>query len=155
MSYNKLPADPTAMILGVIALVVSFAGCCCGLFAVIPLVLSIIGLVMSNKSLRLFNENQDIYAVQSRSNVTTARVINIVALVLSALITVIYVAYFVLYGALLSTAFMEGYNDSNTFDEDFYEWENDSIYDYDDFEIEEDTLQIDSIISEPLNESLE
>ena len=80
MSYNKLPADPTAMILGIIALVISFAGCCCGIFAIIPLVLSIIGLVMANKSLKEFQENQDAFAPQSRSNVATAKIINIIAI---------------------------------------------------------------------------
>ena len=53
MKQSKLSADPTALILGIVALVIGFAGCCCyGLFAIIPLALSIVGFVMANKSLK-------------------------------------------------------------------------------------------------------
>ena len=155
MSYNKLPADPTAMILGIIALVLSFAGCCCGIFAFIPLVLSIIGLVMANKSLKEFQLNSENYVHQSRSNVSTAKILNIVALILSSIVTLFYLAYFMIYGALLSTAIMEGYNMEKNGDDFDFEWENDSIYDYDDdyYEIEEDTIHIDSLSVDDLLES--
>jgi len=144
--YNKLPADPTAMILGIIALVISLAGCCCGIFAFVPIILSIIGLVIANKSLREFQLNPSVYEPQSRSNVSTAKIINIIALVLSSMITLFYLAYFMIYGALISTAIMEGIEMQKNSDDYNYEWENDSIY-YDDdyYEIEEDTIRVDSI----------
>jgi len=155
MTYNKLPADPTAMILGIIALVMSIAGCCCGVFAFIPLILSIIGLVMANKSLREFQLNSERYMPQSRSNVSTAKILNIIALIMSSIVTLFYLAYFMIYGALLSTAIMEGYDMQKNGDDFEYEWENDSIYDYDDdyYEIEEDTIQIDSLNIDDLLES--
>jgi hypothetical protein len=145
--YNKLPADPTAMILGIIALIMALAGCCCGVFAFVPLIMSIIGLVMSNKSLREFHMNPSVYEPQSKSNVSTARILNIIALVVSALVTLFYLAYFMIYGALISTAIMEGVEMQNNTDDYNYEWESDSIYDYEDdyYEIEEDTIIIDSI----------
>ncbi|MFT5848864.1 CCC motif membrane protein [Psychroserpens sp.] len=146
--YNKLSADPTAMILGIIALIIALAGCCCGIFAFIPIILSIIGLVMANKSLREYHLNPGVYEPQSKSNVVTAKVLNSIALVISSLITLFYLAYFLIYGALISTAIMEGIEMQNT-NEDFnYEWENDSIYGEDDdydYEREEDTINIDSI----------
>ncbi|GAL62160.1 hypothetical protein JCM19300_2911 [Algibacter lectus] len=34
MNYSKLPADPSSLVLGIVALVLGFAGCCCyGIFA--------------------------------------------------------------------------------------------------------------------------
>ncbi|WP_037051156.1 CCC motif membrane protein [Psychroserpens burtonensis] len=149
--HNKLPADPTAMILGIIALVISFAGCCCGIFAFIPIIISIIGLVMSNKSLRIYQINPSIYEPQSKSNVSTAKVLNIIALVVSSLVTLFYIAYFIIYGALISTAILEGIEMQNNPDDFNYEWENDSIYkDTDASEREEDSMRVDSINMEEL-----
>ncbi|WP_261793687.1 CCC motif membrane protein [Psychroserpens burtonensis] len=149
--HNKLPADPTAMILGIIALVISFAGCCCGIFAFIPIIISIIGLVMANKSLRIYQINPSIYEPQSKSNVSTAKVLNIIALVVSSLVTLFYIAYFIIYGALISTAILEGIEMQNNPDDFNYEWENDSIYkDTDASEREEDSMRVDSINMEEL-----
>jgi hypothetical protein len=146
--HNKLPADPTAMILGIIALVVSLAGCCCGIFAFIPI---IIRLVMANKSLRIYQINPSIYEPQSKSNVSTAKVLNIIALVVSSIVTLFYIAYFIIYGALISTAIMEGIELQNNPDDFNYEWENDSIYkDTDASEREEDSMRVDSINLEEL-----
>jgi len=147
MSYNKLPADPTAMILGIIALVISLAGCCCGVFAVVPVIMSIIGLVMANKSLQEYKLNPDAYLPQSKSNVSTAQVLNIIALVLGALITLAYAAYFAIYGVMFSQIFKEAYDMNNENGEYHYQWENDSIYfeDDDDYQIENDSIVIDSI----------
>lgn len=145
MNQNKLPADSSAMTLGIIALVILFFGCCCGLFSIASVILSLIGLVSANKSLRLFNENPDAYSSYSYTNVNNAKVLNIVALAISSIITLFYLAYFFFYGALISTAIMEAYKDKNN---NYYnEWENDSLYYEEDnrFEIEKDTIIIDSI----------
>ncbi len=70
MNQNKLSADPLALILGVLALVIGLASCCCyGITAIIPLSMAIIGLVTANKSLREFGENPEAFSPQSRSNV--------------------------------------------------------------------------------------
>jgi hypothetical protein len=149
--HNKLPADPTAMILGIIALVVSLAGCCCGIFAFIPIIISIIGLVMANKSLRIYQINPSIYEPQSKSNVSTAKVLNIIALVVSSIVTLFYIAYFIIYGELISTAILEVIEFKNNPDDFNYEWENDSIYkDTDASEREEDSMRVDSINLEEL-----
>ncbi|WP_040280522.1 CCC motif membrane protein [Psychroserpens damuponensis] len=147
MENNKLSADPSALILGVIAITISVAGCCCGVFAVVPVILSIIGLVIANKSLQEYNTNPEAYNPNSRSNVSTAKVLNIIALVISSLVTLFYIAYFMIYGVFLSEIFKEVYEARNYEDDYNYEWKNDSIYEYndDDFEIEEDTISIDSI----------
>ena len=148
MSYNKLPEDPTALILGIVALVIGFAGCCCyGIFALVPLAMSIVGLVMANKSLREFDLHPEAFAPQSRSNVVTAKVLNIIAIVFNGAVVLIFIVAAVFYGTLLSQGFYdEILKDRGT--DDYYEWENDTIYDYEDDdydEIESDSIRIDSI----------
>ena len=146
MENNKLSADPTALVLGIIAITISLAGCCCGVFAIIPVILSIIGLVIANKSLHEYNVNPEAYDVNSRSNVSTAKILNIISLVISSLITLGYIAYFMIYGAFLSEIFKEAYEAQNNGDEYHYEWESDSIYFSDEhYEIEKDTIRVDSI----------
>jgi len=145
MNQNRLPADSSAMTLGIIALVVLFLGCCCGFFSIVSLVLSIIGLVSANKSIRLFRENPDVYSSFSYTNVNNAKILNIVAVAVSGIITMLYVAYFMIYGVLISTILMDAYGDKEG--DSYYEWENDSLnYQEEDlFEIESDSIIIDSV----------
>jgi len=147
MNKNKLSADSSAMTLGIIALVIVVLGCCCGFFSIIAVALSIIGLVSANKSLRAYNENPDVYAIQSYKNVSTAKILNLIALILSSIITLVYLAYFVIYGALMSSAFMDAYKQNNS---DF-EWENDSLY-YEEeiYKTERDSIVLDSISIEEI-----
>jgi hypothetical protein len=160
MNEQKLPADPTSLVLGIISLVVVLVGCCCGLLAIPTLVMSIIGLVMANKSLREYNANPSNFSPASRSNVFTAKIINIIAIILSAIITLLYMAYFFIYGAFLSTAIMEGYKNKELNDtyyesdewEEYDESENDWIYEESD-SIETDTLKIDSLQIEIIEQS--
>jgi len=49
--HKKLSADPNALIFGIISLIVVFLGCCCGPFVVASIILSVVGLVLANKSL--------------------------------------------------------------------------------------------------------
>ena len=109
--------------------------------------MSIIGLVMANKSLQEYKLNPDAYLPQSRSNVNTAKVLNIIALVLGVLITIAYAAYFAIYGVMFSQIFKEAYDMRDDNSEYHYEWENDSIYfeDDDDYQMENDSILIDSI----------
>lgn len=140
---NKLPGDPLALILGVLALVIGIAGCCCyGITALIPLIMAIIGLVTANKSLREFGENPEAYNPQSRSNVKTAKIINIIAIVMNGLIVLVSVLAIAFYGTLISSAFLEGLNNRDFEVEEYYEeYESDSIdvWEEDDYIIEEAT----------------
>ncbi len=146
MNQNNLPADPIAMVFGIMAILIGLAGCCCyGIVAIVPLILSIIGLYLANKSIREFNENPEAFSPQSRSNVGTAKVINIIAIVLNGLVFLLFIGFLVVYGTIFSAAILEGMQDSKN--EEPYEWESDSIY----FEeeniktIETDSIYIDSV----------
>lgn len=163
MNHNKLAADPSATVLGIIALVISITLGCCGL-SIIGLILSIIGLVIANKSLREYSLNPEIYLPSSRSNVSTGRVLNIIALILNSLITLAFVAYFVIYGAFMYTIFNQArdiqnwedeYYDENGYyydeteeEEDIFTEEDDSLYYY------QDSIEIDTD-SIPVNERTE
>ena len=156
MFKSKLPADPTSLVLGIIALVFGIAGCCCyGISAIIPLGLSIWGLVMANKSLREYRENPEAYERSSYTNVNTARVINIIAVILNAITFLFFIIVFAIYGTFLSTAILEGIrqgqmNDFETSEYDDYKWESDTIViEAEAYNIEKeiDSVNIDSIIN--------
>ncbi len=163
MSQSKLPADPLALILGIISLLVSVGGCCLSvaffpfaLLSIMPVIISIIGLVMATKSLKLYKESHEIYLKRSRDNVATARVVNIITLVFGGLIFSSILIGFIYMGSGI-------YNFYDTLDRevllDKYPHllkETDSIYegeeDYEFEEFEKDTLMIDSMFIEEIKE---
>jgi len=149
MTHNKLPADPVALILGIISLVLGITGCCCyGIPAVITLVLAIIGLVLANKSIREYKSNPDAFPPHSYNNVNTAKIINIIAIVFNGIIVGVILVIFIVYGTLMSAAVLEGIREGDFEYEDTYyeeyQWENDSIEDWqeNDYIIEEATDSI-------------
>ncbi len=148
MNQSKLPADPTALILGIVALVIGFAGCCCyGIFAIIPLILSIVGLVMANKSLKEFDQNPDVFSLQSRNNVNIGRILNIIALIFNSIVVLLIVIFFAIYGTMLSTELFDEFKNRNKNIE--YEFENDSVYsDYEYLEDIDSTFMDSSFIQE-------
>lgn len=153
MNQNKLPADPLSLVLGIIALIVGIAGCCCyGITAIVPLIISIIGLVSANKSLRLYNENPEVYSHMSRNNVNTGKIINIIALIMNGVIVLVAIAAITFYGTMLSSGFFEEiqrnshYNDFDDYEVevDTSSWKNDEY----DMETEQDSVNINELIIE-------
>lgn len=150
MNYNKLSADPLAMILGILALVIGLASCCCyGVTAIVPLIMAIVGLVTANKSLRDFGENPEAYSPQSRSNVNTAKIINIIAIVLNGLIVLLAAAVLIFYGTMFTSIYdeiqknqkIDDYYDSDIDTDTIIDWEEDDYI----IESEIDSINIDSI----------
>ncbi len=150
---NKLPADPTAMVLGIIALVIGIAGCCCyGITAIVPLAMAIIGLVMANKSIREYKQNPEAYHYSSYSNVNTAKIINIIAVVFNSIVVLVFIVALAFYGTVISSAILDdlkrGDSDYDNYDYETYEWESDStetdveIYD---IEKQKDSIQTDTL----------
>ncbi len=153
MYKSKLSAEPTALVLGIIALVLGVAGCCCyGISAIIPLGLGIGGLVIANKSLRAYRENPEAYDHGSYRNVNTAKIINIIAVILNSLIFLFFIIVFAIYGTFISTAVLEGIREGKFEDKEYnyddYEWESDSTkIKNEEYNIEKeiDSINIDSI----------
>lgn len=139
MYQTKLSADPNSLILAIISLFMAIILGCCGL-SIIGLVLGIIGLISANKSLREYDLNPGAYLPNSRANVSTAKILNIIAIVLNGLITLVFILYFLINGVFLF-ALLKGIQQ-----EIKQEKEQDTIYQYDQEnewesnEVEEDTL---------------
>lgn len=157
MNQNSLPADPLSLVLGIISLVLGITGCCCyGIPTIVTLVLAIIGLIAANRSIRTYDANPEAYSPQTRNNVGTAKVINIIAVIFNGFIVLLILAVFVLYGTLMSTTVLEGIRNGDFDQQDYeyqdYEWEKDSIniLEDDDYIFEEviDTIKVDSLTIE-------
>jgi uncharacterized membrane protein len=95
--YNKLSADPTALILGILSLVIVLLGCCCGFLVIISLILGIVGLVLANKSLAEFYQNSENYSVQSQKNVYAGKVLSIIGIALSGLFIMVFAVFMFFY----------------------------------------------------------
>jgi len=112
MSYNKLAADPTALILGILSVVIVFFGCCCGFLVGLSLVLSIAGLILSVKSLNEFDSNSENYSVQSRKNVFAGKVLSIIGLAFSVLYILIVLGFLIFKGQNITNEILKKYYES-------------------------------------------
>lgn len=149
IQQKRLPADSSAMTFGIIALSITLVGFCCGLFAIGALAMSIIGLLKANKSIALYRENQELYFEQSYKNVNTGKILNIIAIPISAIVSLIMIIYYLFYGAALlslftffgamSSAIEEGQSNNSNYYE-YYKEETDTLSNWDDesYDIEHD-----------------
>jgi len=83
MEQRKLPNATTSLVLGILSLVL----CCFG--GILGVILSIIALYLANKDRKLYFENPEDY--DNYGQVKTARIIAIIALVLSALFLINFI----------------------------------------------------------------
>ncbi len=143
---QKLPGDPLALTLGIIALVLFVIGCFCyALPAIITLVLSIIGLVSANKSIKLYAADPEKYYQGSYQSVKNGRIINIIAVILSGLGVLIFIIIAIFFSALLTSelgdqfkeGFNDGWNDSMN-DDGYYEDDAGNMDETDTYETTED-----------------
>ena len=152
MSDNKLPADPSATTIGIISLSILLIGFCCGPIAIVALILSIIGLVNANRSIQLYNQAPENYSHASYKSVNTGKILNIIAIPISGIISLFWIAYYLIYGAtLLSifTLFSEAATEAerNKNNTEYYNYEDDSIdnTDEDMYFFEVDSISLDSL----------
>lgn len=82
---SKLSNDPAALILGIVALVLSLVGCCSVILSILAIVLGITGLVLAVKSIKEFDQYPDVFTTGSRSNMNTGKIMSIIALSISGL----------------------------------------------------------------------
>ena len=157
MSDQKLSADPNSLIIGIVSVLFILGGCCCGLAVIPALGLAIYGLVLANKSIKEYVQHPENFERQSAGNVKAARIVNIIALILSGLATLVYLVYFLFFGAALSSGILEGM-DKTTYSDDYILEEYDDSLDVWDIEEEatpivRDTIEFDSIA--PLEEIID
>ena len=117
MNYNKLSNDPIALILAIISLILGVLGCCCyGILAFIPLLLSIIGLVLANNSLKEYYQNQEAFSIQSKNNVDLAKTLNIVSIVINGIIFLFGIIILLIYGTIISSSVLNGIQQKDNFE---------------------------------------
>jgi hypothetical protein len=133
---NKLPGDPTALVLAIVSLMVIIFGCCCGLFTIVSLTLSIIGLVMAIKSLKEYTLEPENYSVASYKNMNTAKIIGIIGIALSALVLFVQIALFAVTGERFSEEFWKKFKKGQGIDS-HWDWDSNS-------EIPTDSIVIDT-----------
>jgi len=134
MEQKKLPADPSVKTLGIISLILSLTSCCCGFLVPLAIILSIIGFISANKSLKEYQLNAENYYPQSRSNVYTGKVLNIISLIISCLYFLLLALYFLIYGTFIFSEFSKEYQ----FYQEYNNQNNDYYYD-DDYLDEQET----------------
>ena len=127
---NKLSGDATALVLTILSLVITLIGCCCGLFAIGSLILSIIGLVMASRSLREYALEPENYDFKIYKRMNTARLLGIIGIVFSAIVILAHAAFWVFEGEDASKEFWERFQNDGGFNS---EWDggsdSDSIVD--------------------------
>lgn len=77
MENQKLPNSTAILVLGIFSILLS---CCC---TIIGSIIGVIGLVMANKAISVYQENPRLYT--DYSNVKTGRILNIIGIVLGIL----------------------------------------------------------------------
>ncbi|MGB3592233.1 MAG: CCC motif membrane protein [Nonlabens sp.] len=146
---TKLPADPTSMVLAIIALVVTIL-CCCfgGQFA--GLVMSIIGFVLAINSIKKYHQNPDIYDPNSLRKVQNAKTFNLVVLIFSGIFAAIGIAGLFVDSMKFDQEFLEdfleerGYEVEESTDTYEYDEENDATAEDWQYQEEVDTLETES-----------
>ncbi|WP_035694505.1 CCC motif membrane protein [Flavobacterium soli] len=93
MEKRELPNATAVLVLGIISIVLSF---CYGIFGII---LGIIALVLSNKDLKLYNANPEIY--NGIQNLRAGRICGIIGLSIGSLFFLILIAYLIFIGSIL------------------------------------------------------
>ncbi|ARN78398.1 hypothetical protein BST97_10595 [Nonlabens spongiae] len=129
----KLPADPTSMTLAIIALCL-FVICCCVGGYYISLILSIIGLVLANSSIRRYNESPQDFDPNSLRKVQSAKTFNLVMLIVSAVVVVLGILSMIMNFAFLDRDLLEEIMEQQGI-------EMDSMEEYDSEDASEDTYQ--------------
>lgn len=146
MNKNKLPADPSSLVVSIIALVLIMPGCCVFPLAFVALIMGIVALVEANKSMDVYRLNPTQYLLESKSNVFTSKVLSIISIVLSSVIIIFYLLYWLFSSSILFSLLPEYermIKEQESTAEEFH-WEQEYI-DYEQDETTENTIYIDSL----------
>ena len=84
-----LPNSTGALVLGIISIVT------CWCYGIIGLTLGIIGLIISNKGKRLYEENPELYTEGSYKNLNAGRIMSIIGLAISAAYIIFLIIYII------------------------------------------------------------
>lgn len=156
----KLPADSSSVTLGIISLSILLLGFCCGPIAIVALTLAIIGLVKANRSIALYHSKPEEYNVLSYKNVKTGKILNIIAIPLSGLVTLFWLIYYFFYGAAILSMFSllsnameyEQLEQDNKLNEYIEEIDDTIQFEEEPFLYEKDSISLDSVYENQINQ---
>ena len=97
-----LPNASTILMLGIFSIVIAF---CCGLFAMVGLILGIVALALAPKVIEMYNANPCKYTESSFKNVSAGKICAIIGVVVSGLLMLIGLMYFAIAGGAIWTIF--------------------------------------------------
>jgi len=89
---QELPNSTLILIFGILSVI----GCCC--YGIVGLVFGIIAMIMAQKAITIYNENPEMY--HGYQNVKTGKILAIIGIVLSALVLIIGILSFIIFGGL-------------------------------------------------------
>lgn len=93
MEKRELPNATAVLVLGIVSIVLSF---CYGIFGI---TLGIIALVLSNKDLKLYNAQPELY--NGIQNLRAGRICGIIGLSIGSLFFLFLIAYLIFVGSIL------------------------------------------------------
>lgn len=100
---NVLPNASASLILGILSLVLSLVLWCFFYAEIVPLILGIIGLVLSGKDKRLYTAAPELYSRSSLSTSNAGKVCSIIAVCISTLVLVIFILIVIAAGTISFT----------------------------------------------------
>lgn len=155
MNEEKLPGESTITTLWIVGISLTLLSFCCALFTSLAgVIVSIVAIRKANKNERLFHENPEVYSPYSLSTVKTGKIVSIITLIISSLVTMFYTLYIVLIGSTFLVPFMMHDWDSDLHSiEDDATWDQETVDDWtEEFEeIDSDTLLIESMELDSIN----
>lgn len=98
-NQQPLPNSTSVLVLGILSLVT------CTCYGLPGLVLGIIALVQSSKSLKIYNENPNLYTQASFGNMKAGRVCAIIGTILASIFFLFMILYVMLVGTLVMSSF--------------------------------------------------
>lgn len=99
-TQKALPNATAVLVLGIIS-IPTFCFC----LGLVGMILGIIALSLAGKPKKMYLENPSLYTESSYKNLNAGKICAIIGLSLSSLILIIYLIYFLVVGAAISTAF--------------------------------------------------
>ncbi len=89
---QELPNSTLILVFGILSII----GCCC--YGIMGLVFGIIAMLMAQKATKIYNENPEMY--NGYQNVKTGKILAIIGIALSALVLIIGIVSFIIFGGL-------------------------------------------------------
>jgi len=97
-----LPNASAILMLGIFSIVIA---CCCPIFSLVGLVLGIVALALSPKTIEMYTANPGKYTESSFKNVSAGKICAIIGVVITGMLMLIGIVYVAIVGGAIWTIF--------------------------------------------------